>query len=99
MPDLEIIEKHLSSFISDLDNLKRHRSVTIEEIKANKDLLWILERGIYLLIHVTQSYKEAFILACPESADFKENWDFYTDIPDILAKHRIITEEDNILLK
>ena len=46
MPDIEIIEKHLSLFISDLENLKKHRDVTLEEIKNNKDLLWILERGI-----------------------------------------------------
>jgi len=50
MPDLEIIEKHLASFIADLENLKKHQNVTLEEIKADKDLLWILERGIYLLI-------------------------------------------------
>jgi len=50
MPDLEIIEKHIQSYISDLENLKKHKNVTPEEIKADKDLLWILERGIYLLI-------------------------------------------------
>lgn len=42
MPDLEIIEKHISSFIEDLDNLKKYKNVSIEKIKADKDLLWIL---------------------------------------------------------
>lgn len=93
MPDLEIIEKHLSSFIEDLQNLKKNRNVTSEDIKADKDLLWILERGIYLLI---QNLFD--MLAHIVSADFNEKWDYYTDISDILVKHNIITEEDKIVL-
>ena len=93
MPDLEIIEKHLSSFIDDLHNLKKHKNVTIEKIKADKDLLWILERGIYLLI---QNLFD--MLAHIVSADFNEKWDYYTDISDILIKHDIISEEDKNLL-
>lgn len=93
MPDLEIIEKHLSSYIADFENLKKHKNVTLEEIKADKDLLWILERGIYLLI---QNLFD--MLAHIVSADFRESWDFYTDIADILAKHKVISEEDKILL-
>ena len=42
MPDLEIIEKHIQSYISDLENLKKQRNVTLEKIQTNKDLLWIL---------------------------------------------------------
>ena len=49
MPDLEIIEKHIQSYISDLENLKKHKGITLQELETNKDLLWILERGIYLL--------------------------------------------------
>ena len=93
MPDLEIIEKHISTFIADLENLKKHKNVTLDEIKANRDLLWILERGIYLLI---QNLFD--MLAHIVSADYKERWDFYTDIPGILEKHKIITEEDKIIL-
>ena len=42
MPDLEIIEKHIQSYISGLENLKKQRNVSLEEIQTNKDLLWIL---------------------------------------------------------
>jgi hypothetical protein len=49
MPDLEIIEKHIQSYISDLENLKKHKGIALQELETNKDLLWILERGIYLL--------------------------------------------------
>ena len=38
------------------------------------------------------------MLAHIVSADFRESWDFYTDIGDILAKHKVISEEDKILL-
>jgi len=93
MPDLEIIEKHISSYLSDLKNLEKHKNVSLEEINSNKDLVWILERGIYLLI---QNLFD--MLAHIVSADFKERWDFYSDIGEILAKQKVISEEDKILL-
>lgn len=32
------------------------------------------------------------------AADFKENWDYYTDIAEILAKNKIISKEDEQIL-
>ena len=93
MPDLEIIEKHIQSYISDLENLKKHKGITLQELETNKDLLWILERGIYLL---TQNLFDMF--AHIVSADFNERWDYYSDIADILRRKKIISEEDKILL-
>ncbi|MCL4512066.1 MAG: DUF86 domain-containing protein [Bacteroidetes bacterium] len=93
MPDLEVIQRHLSSYVADLENLKKHKNVTLEEIKADTDLLWILERGIYLLI---QNLFD--MLAHIVSADFRENWEFYTDIGDILLRHKVISEEDKAVL-
>jgi len=93
MPDLEVIEKHIQSYISDLENLKKQQNVTIEEIKTNKDLLWILEREIYLLV---QNLFD--MLAHIVSADFNERWDYYSDIVDILKRKNIISEEDKIIL-
>ena len=93
MPDLEIIEKHIQSYISDLENLKKHKNVTPEEIKADKDLLWILERGIYLLI---QNLFD--MLAHIISADFNEKWDYYSYIAEILKQKNVVTEEDKIIL-
>lgn len=93
MPDLEIIEKRLSTFIDDLQNLKKYQTITIEAIKADKDLVWILERGLYLLI---QNLFDIF--AHIVTADFNEKWDYYSDISDILFKHNIISQEDKITL-
>lgn len=39
------------------------------------------------------------MLAHIVSADFNESWDFYTDIPDILEKHKVISENDKTVLK
>ena len=93
MPDLVIIEKHILSYISDLENLKKHKNVTYEEIKTNKDLLWILERGIYLL---TQNLFD--MLAHIVSADFNEKWDYYSDIAEILRQKNIISHEEKDIL-
>jgi len=93
MPDLEVIEKHLQIFISDLENLKKHSGVTIGEIKRDKDKLWILERGLYLLL---QNLFD--MLAHIIAADFNEKWDFYSDIGDILERKQIISKKENELL-
>ena len=93
MPDLVIIEKHILSYISDLENLKKHKNVTYEEIRANKDLLWTLERGIYLL---TQNLFD--MLAHIISADFNEKWDYYSDIAEILRQKNIISHEEKDIL-
>lgn len=93
MPDLEIIEKRIASFIEDLQNLKKYKNITAEDIKKDKDLLWILERGLYLLI---QNLLDMF--AHIVSADFNEKWDSYTDINEVLLKHGMITEDDKRVL-
>jgi len=93
MPDLEIIEKHLSAYISDLSNLEKHSPVTADELKRNTDLLWILERGVYLLI---QNLFD--MLAHIVSADFNEKWDYYSDLGEVLSKNNIITDEEKKIL-
>ncbi|MGC8654495.1 MAG: type VII toxin-antitoxin system HepT family RNase toxin [Candidatus Kryptoniota bacterium] len=93
MPDLEIIEKRIAHSFEDLQHLKKYQNVTAEDIEKDKDLLWILERGLYLLI---QNLLD--MLAHIVSADFNEKWDTYTDIIAILFKHNIISEEDKIVL-
>jgi len=89
MPDLEIIRRHLASFTADLENLKKHKDVSVEKIKADTDLLWILERGMYLLL---QNLFD--MLAHIVAADFHGNWESYSEISDILYQHEVISEED-----
>jgi len=94
MPDLEIIEKRLAIFVADLENLQKHRNISVEELKRDRDLEWILERGIYLLI---QNLFD--MLAHIVAADLKENWDYYSDIAEILSKYKVISKEDEQILK
>ncbi|GBD91795.1 hypothetical protein BMS3Abin04_02527 [bacterium BMS3Abin04] len=93
MPDRELIEKHLQSYISDLENLRKHSGVTVEDIKTDRDLLWILERGLYLLL---QNLLD--MLAHIVSSDFNESWEFYSDLGEILARNNIITIGEKDLL-
>jgi uncharacterized protein YutE (UPF0331/DUF86 family) len=93
MPDLEIIEKHLSAYISDLRNLEKHTPVAADDLKTNTDLLWIMERGVYLLI---QNLFD--MLAHIVSADFNEKWDYYSDLAEILSKNNIVSEEEKKIL-
>ena len=93
MPDLEIIQRHISERIDGLARLQRHSNATAEQAKRDPDLLWILERGIYLVI---QNLLD--MLAHIASSDFKGVWASYSDIGDIFQRHEIISEEDKNLL-
>ena len=93
MPDIERIKKHLAAILQSIGNLKKHKGISIDDLKSDLDLLWIAERGIYLTI---QNLFD--ILAHIVSADFNSQWESYSDIADILAKHKIISEEDRIQL-
>jgi len=95
MPDLLLINKHLETFLHDFENLKKHKNVTVEDIKKDTDLLWILERGLYLCL---QNILDIF--AHIASADFNENWEYYSDLADIFFNKNIINNyEKEILIK
>ena len=93
MPGKEIIEKHLQSYISDLENLEKNKPVSLEELKADKDLLWILERGLYMLI---QNLLD--MMAHIVSSNFNKPRDFYSDLGEILESESIKSLEEKVLL-
>ncbi len=93
MPDLEKIKFHLISLSEALNNLEKHKGISEKDIKSNLDLLWILERGIYLSI---QNLFDIF--AHIVSADFRIKWESYSDIAEILFDEKIINEKDKELL-
>jgi len=89
MYDLEKIRKHLIELLRDLGNLEKHKEVNPEKLKSDLDLLWILERGIYL------SIQNLFdILAHIASAEFSEKWESYTDIAEILLNNSVIGKQE-----
>ena len=89
MPDLEKIKKHLDSIIIDLDNLQKRKNITIENLKNDLDLLWIIERGLYLLI---QNLLDIF--AHIAAADFKLQWESYSDLIEIIFAKKLISKND-----
>ena len=93
MPDVERIKKHLAEMILCIENLEKHKGITAENLKSNLDLLWIIERGIYL------SIQNLFdILAHIVSADFDSKWETYSDIAEILFNKKLMNEDDKNLL-
>jgi uncharacterized protein YutE (UPF0331/DUF86 family) len=95
MPDIEKIKKHLAAMVEDIENLEKHKGISASDLKSNLDLLWIVERGIYLAV---QNLFD--ILAHIVSADFNTQWESYADIAQILFQKKIIDENDqNILIQ
>lgn len=93
MPDIEKIKKHLAALIEVVENLEKHKGISQADLKSKLDLLWILERGIYLSI---QNLFDIF--AHIVTADFDTKWEAYSDIADILFQKKIINENDKNLL-
>ena len=93
MYDKEVVLKHLSALLTDLKNLEKHKSVTENDLKDNLDLLWILERGIYL------SIQNIFdVLAHIISAKFERSWESYAEIAVVLYEEKLIDSEKRDLL-
>ncbi len=93
MYDKEVIAKHLAGLLKDLENLSKHKGVSEEDIKQNLDLLWILERGIYLSL---QNIFDVF--AHLISAKFNRSWESYAEIAVVLFEEKLIDEVKRNLL-
>lgn len=93
MYDKAVIQKHLQALFRDLKNLERYKNISEEDFYNNLDLLWILERGIYLCI---QNIFDIF--AHIVSSDIKRNWDSYADIAIILFETNKINSSQRDLL-
>lgn len=89
MPDIEIIKKHIAALIHSLNNLQKHKGISVSDLQNNVDLVWILERGIYLSI---QNLFDIF--AHIIAADFELRWDSYSDIAEILFNKKFIDDND-----
>ena len=93
MPDREAVRRHLLALVSDISRLKKHTPCTPAQLQRNPDLLWILERGLYLCI---QNLLDVFthIIA----ADLNEQWDSYSDAAGVLQKHGVLSADQGQLL-
>ena len=49
-PDAEVVQRHIGAMRQALANLRRHAGLTVEELRGDSDLRWIVERGLQLTI-------------------------------------------------
>lgn len=93
MPDKELVKRRVTAFLETYNNLKKYENIVSEDLRKNTDLIWILERGLYLLI---QNLLD--ILSHIVASDFNEKWESYTDITEILFENNFLQEEERKLL-
>ncbi|MCC6550495.1 MAG: DUF86 domain-containing protein [Ignavibacteriaceae bacterium] len=94
MPDLEKVRRHLQVLNQALENLEKYRNCSVADLKSNLDLLWILERGLYLAI---QNLIDIF--AHIVSADLKAPWEKYSEVAGLLSANEIISSEEEEVLQ
>jgi uncharacterized protein YutE (UPF0331/DUF86 family) len=85
MLDREVIETHLQNMEEALTNLGRYRTLTVEEIQEDLSLIWILEKGLEILIQNVLDIG-AHILA----SEIRNDWDDYGEIILKLGHHGIV---------
>jgi uncharacterized protein YutE (UPF0331/DUF86 family) len=93
MYNIEVIKRHLVALLDSLERLKKFQKLDEKELYNNLDLVWILERGIYLCI---QNLLDIF--AHIVSADLNLKWESYAEIADTLYNSKIIIQEEKDLL-
>ena len=49
-PDADVIQRHVGALRQALVNLRRHAGLTVEELRTDSDLRWIVERGLQLTV-------------------------------------------------
>lgn len=49
-PDREVIRRHLGALREALANLRRHAKHSADELRADADMRWIVERGLQLCV-------------------------------------------------
>lgn len=49
-PDPEVVRRHLAALREVLANLRRHAGRSAQELRANADLRWAVERGLQLCV-------------------------------------------------
>ena len=85
MVDRQVIESHLQNMEEALANLGRYRNLSLEEFRDDLSLVWIVEKGLEILIQNLLDIG-AHILA----SEIKTDWDDYGEIILKLGHHGII---------
>ena len=85
MFDRQVIEAHLQNMEEALANLGRYRNLSLEELRKDLSLVWIVEKGLQILIQNLLDIG-AHVLA----SEIKNDWDDYGEIIFKLGHHGIL---------
>ncbi len=85
MIDRKVVEAHLYNMEEALFNLRRYRNLSLDEFGKDLSLIWIVEKGLEILIQNLLDIG-AHLLA----AEIKNDWDDYGEIIVKLGQHGII---------
>ena len=85
MLDRQVIEAHLQNMEEALANLGRYRNLSLEELRKDLSLVWIVEKGLQILIQNLLDIG-AHVLA----SEIKNDWDDYGEIIFKLGHHGIL---------
>lgn len=86
-PDPEVIRKHLAALREALSNLRRHAMHSAQELRADADLRWIVERGLQLCVQ--NALDIATHLAAASGLDSPD----YATAIDRLAEIKVLSPE------
>jgi len=86
-PDPEVIRKHLAALREALANLRRHAGRSAQELRADADLRWIVERGLHLCVQ--NALDIATHLAAASGLDSPD----YATAIDRLAEIKVLSPE------
>ena len=85
MLDRQVIEAHLQNMEEALANLGRYRNLSLEEVKKDLSLVWIVEKGLQILIQNLLDIG-AHVLA----SEIKNDWNDYGEVILKLGHHGIL---------
>ncbi len=86
----DFIEKAFSDIDRNLSILRKHQSVTIKQLEEQTELLWMVSHGLQLTVQALIDIGTHIL-----SNLTTDRWEKYTDIPDILFKHKIISNKSS----
>jgi uncharacterized protein YutE (UPF0331/DUF86 family) len=82
----DFITKAFFEIDKNLTILKKRQGVTKEQIENETELLWILAHGLQLTVQALIDIGTHIL-----SEIGKERWEKYSEIPELLSKHNIIS--------
>jgi len=88
MPNNRIIEQHIQTMEEALAHLSRYQRIPFEEFQKDLSLIWIVERGLEILIQNLLDIG-AHLLA----SEIKNDWEDYVEIIVKLGRHGVIPQE------